>query len=253
MVRVILVAALLSAASSARAQIFNVQPLLEKQAAPGFSGAVEGALDWRTGNTTLTLLSGSAHGQWQRDPHLVFITVHGELGISLGAEVVSKDLEHARYRLRLSRLFAAEAFVQHDADAFRRLAVRAIGGAGLRLRLVDGRHVTLAVAAAYMLEYEKLAAGMFPDSGASTLDHRLSTYAVVAVRARWLMLAHTVYAQPRFDDFADVRMLGDSSLSLTVSKHLLVRFSVTLTLDTRPPAGVVPVDTDVKSTLAATF
>src|SRR4051812_26314360 len=108
------------------AQIFNVQPMLEKQGAPGFSAAVEGALDWRTGNTTLTLLSGSAHAQWQRDPHLVFVTLHGELGLSRGSEVVSKDLEHARYRLRLSRLFAAEAFVQHDADAFRRLAVRAI-------------------------------------------------------------------------------------------------------------------------------
>ena len=96
-------------ASTARAQIFNVQPLLEKQEHAGFSGAVEGSLDWRTGNTTLTTLSGSAHGQWQRDPQLVFLTVHGELGLSLGAEVVSKDLEHLRYRRRLSRLLAAEA------------------------------------------------------------------------------------------------------------------------------------------------
>jgi len=62
-----------------------------------------------------------------------------------------------------------------------------------------------------------------------------------------------VYAQPRFDDFGDVRMLGDSSLSLTVSKHLAVRFSVTLMLDSRPPAGVLPIDSDVKSTLVGSF
>jgi hypothetical protein len=62
-----------------------------------------------------------------------------------------------------------------------------------------------------------------------------------------------VYAQPRFGDFADVRMLGDSSLSLTVSQHLAVRFSLTLMLDTRPPAGVLPIDSDVKSTLVGSF
>lgn len=104
-----------------------------------------------------------------------------------------------------------------------------------------------------MFEYERLATGMFADSGATTLDHRLSTYAVVAVTARHVLIAHTVYAQPRFDDFNDVRMLGDSSLSLTVTKHLAVRFSTTLTLDTRPPDGVLPVDTEVKSTLVGSF
>ena len=48
-------------------------------------------------------------------------------------------------------------------------------------------------------------------------------------------------------------MLGDSSLSLIVNKHLSVKFSVTLMLDTRPPDGVLPVDTEVKSALVAAF
>ncbi|HEY2744519.1 MAG TPA: DUF481 domain-containing protein [Polyangia bacterium] len=253
MVRAVAVAALLCVGSVARAQIFNVQPLLDQQTHAGFSGAVEGALDWHTGNTTLTLVSGSAHLQWHRDPQLVYLALHAELGTTAGVEAVSKDLEHLRYRIRLTRVVAAEAFVQHDADAFRRLAVRAVTGAGVRLRIVEGKRVTFAVAAAYMLEYERLALGMFADSGAATLDHRLSTYAVVAVTAKHVLIAHTVYAQPRFDDFHDVRMLGDSSLSLIVTKHLSVKFSVTITLDTEPPDGVLPVDTDVKSSLVGSF
>ena len=247
MFRLVVAAAIVLAATPARAQIFNVQPLLEKQTQPGFAGAVEGALDWRSGNTTLTLFTGSAHAQWQRGRHLCSPRCTASSVSAAATRSLSRDLEHLRYRARLWPLLSAETFVQHDADAFRRLAVRAIGGAGLRLAVVNSRHVTLAVAAAYMLEYERLATGMFPDSGAETLDHRLSTYAVVAVNAGWLLIAHTVYAQPRFDDFADVRMLGDSSLSLTVSKHLAVRFSVTLMLDTRPPDGVLPIDSDVKS------
>jgi hypothetical protein len=48
-------------------------------------------------------------------------------------------------------------------------------------------------------------------------------------------------------------MLGDSSLSLIVNKHLSMKFSVTLTLDTRPPAAVLPVDSEVKSAVVAAF
>ena len=238
---------------AARAQIVNVQPLLDKQAGAGVSGVLEASADWRTGNTNLTLLSGNAVAQYRRDRHLVFVTLHGELGVKSGAEFVSKDLEHLRYRVRLNRALDGEAFAQHDADAFRRLAVRAIGGLGLRVRLVAGRVVTFAVAAAYMLEYEKLAVGMFPDSAQRTLDHRLSSYAVITVGGKRVSVAHTFYAQPRFDDFRDLRMLHDSTLALVVTHYLSVRFGFTLTLDTEPPAGVQPLDTTVKSSLALTF
>jgi hypothetical protein len=249
----LLAAAAAQLPAGARAQIVNVQPLLDKQAREGFSAALEGAADWRKGNTDLLLLAGNGVGQYRHDRHLVFLTVHGEFGVKSGKEFVSKDLEHLRYRLRLSRSWAAESFVQHDADAFRRLAVRAIAGAGLRLRIVDGKRVTVAVAAAYMFEYEKLANGMFIDANEERRNHRLSTYAVVAISGKHLMVAHTIYAQPRFDDFNDVRMLHDSSLSLFVTSHLSVRFSATLTLDTRPPAGVNPLDSSIKSSLAVTF
>ncbi|MDB4970506.1 MAG: uncharacterized protein JWN44_6195 [Myxococcales bacterium] len=243
----------LLAPSLARAQIVNVQPLLDKQARQGFSGSVEASADWRSGNTNLTLLGGDGIAQWRRQRHLVFVTLHGELGTKSGVELVSKDLEHLRYRVRLIRALAAEAFVQHDADAFRRRAVRALGGVGLRLRVVDGKWVTFAVAAAYMFEYERLAGGMFSDAHREIIANRLSTYAVITVGQGRIVLAHTVYAQPRLDDFSDVRWLHDSTLALTVTRYLSVRFSATLTLDTRPPEGVQPLDTALKSALALTF
>lgn len=251
----IIMAAAVAAPVAARAQIFNVQPLLDKQAREGFSGAIEASADWRSGNTDLTLLGGNGVAQWRRGRHLLFTTLHGELGAKSGVEFVSKDLEHLRYRYRIQRALAAEAFVQHDQDAFRRLAVRAISGVGLRLRVVDGKRVTFAVAAAYMLEYERLAGGMFADANTQELNHRLSTYAVIsiAIAGGRVMLAHTVYAQPRFDDFSDIRWLHDSTLALTVTRYLSVRFSTTFTLDTRPPEGVKPLDTAIKSSLAVTF
>lgn len=251
--RAAVVLALLLASSAAEAQIFNVQPLLDKQSRDGFSAALEGAADWRTGNTNILLLTGNGVVQYRKQRHLVFVDVHSEYGLQGTNELVSKDLEHARYRYRVSRAIDVEAFVQHDADAFRRLAVRVVGGVGGRLRLVEGKHVTLAVAAAYMPDYERLSAGLFVDSRAQSLAHRLSSYAVIAVSEGKILVAHTIYAQPRFDDFHDVRMLSDSSLSLSVTKHVAVRFSLTMTLDTRPPAGIRPVDSELKSTLAFSF
>ena len=88
-------------------------------------------------------------------------------------------------------------------------------------------------------------------------DRRLQrdddTPAVITVGGGRVVLAHTVYAQPRFDDFSDVRWLHDSTLALTVTRYLSVRFSATVTLDTRPPEGVKPLDVALKSALAVTF
>jgi hypothetical protein len=240
-------------AAPARAQIYNVQPLLDGHK-NGFATAIEGSLDWREGNTDLLLLSGNAATQWRHGRHLLFLLLHDEVGLKQGVQFVNKDLEHLRYRVLLDRVFDAEAFVQHDADAFRRLAVRAVAGVGLRLRIVAGRHVDIAVAAAHMVEYEHLAASVYPDSDEQRIKQRLSTYLVATIKttARF-NISDTLYAQPSWVNFHDVKMLSDSAFQLVVSKHVSVKFDLLLTLDTQPPYGVQPLDSELKTTLSMSW
>lgn len=239
--------------STATAQIYNVQPLLDgnKQ---GFATVIEGSLDWREGNTDLLLLSGNAATQYRHGRHLLFLLLHDELGIKTGQQFVNKDLEHLRYRTQINRVLDTELYVQHDADAFRRLEVRAVAGAGVRVRVVAGKHIDVALGVAYMLEYEHLAVSLYPDSNEQRIKQRLSTYCVATIKpSPRLALSQTVYAQPRWDDFHDVKMLSDSQLAVAIWRHLSIKFDVALTLDTSPPYGVYPLDSELKSTLSLSW
>ncbi len=248
------IALAIASSTAARAQIVNVQPLLAKEPHPGFAAAVEAAVDWRTGNTDLLLVSGSALGRYHLGRHLVFAYVRGELGKKSGANFIDRDLEHLRYRLRVLRFVDGEAFVQHDRDAFRRLALRAIGGAGPRLQIARSRLVEAAVAVAYMLEYERLREGKEPDAGRATLAHRLSGYVTLFVRVgERLKIGHTVFVQPRLDARRDVRLLSETELLVAATQHVALKNSLTLTFDSQPPVGVSALDTTLKSSIQISF
>jgi hypothetical protein len=246
-------AALLSA-SAVEAQIVNVQPLLMHDAHPGASMAFEAAADYRTGNVDLLLVSSSLIARYLRGRHLVFLLGREEFGMKTGQRFIDKDLEHLRYRLHAAGLLDVETFAQHDRDEFRRLALRVLWGAGPRLRVPSPRNVEAAVAAAYMIEYEELRAGTEPDAGQTTLSHRLSTYATVWVQAgAHLKLGHTVYVQPRWDRFSDVRVLSETESLIAVGGHVALKVSLMLTFDSQPPVGVKPLDVGTRTSLQVSF
>src|SRR5207253_2557185 len=122
-----------------------------------------------------------------------------------------KDLEHLRYRVEVVRALDLETFVQHDRDEFRRSALRVMWGAGPRVRLIMTHRYEVAVAAAYLGEYQQIRRDDKPDAGSTRLMHRISAYATFVVRigARF-SLAETVYAQPRIGLPQDVRLLEET-------------------------------------------
>ena len=238
----------------AAAQILNVQPLVAEEAEEGLSGTGEASIDWRTGSTDLLLVAGKVLGRWRRGDDLVLLVGSVELGRSADAEILDRSLVHLRYRRTLARRVAGEAFVQHDRDDFRRLSLRALAGAGPRVELVDRARVDVAVAAAYMLEVERYSEGMFADSGDHARAHRLSTYAVVAVAlAERLKLGETIYVQPALTDPADVKLLSESELLVTVSARLGFKTTFRLAYDSRPPETVSRHETALKSAIQVTF
>jgi len=81
--------------------------------------------------------------------------------------------------------------------------------------------VEVAVAAAYLGEYQQIRQDTLPDAGSTRLMHRISTYATFVVRlGSRFSLAETVYAQPRIGLPEDVRLLEDVELLGTLSEHL---------------------------------
>jgi hypothetical protein len=256
-----LAAALLAAASllvalPAAAQIVNVQPLIASSqgAEDGVTFVAEGSADVRSGNTRLVSLSANGLCEVRRGRHLIFLLARGDFAEKSGDAFVSKDLEHLRYRITLTGPLEAETFVQHDRDAFRRLALRVLVGAGPRLHLQPFGGFEAAVGAAVMLEHERLGAGDEPDAGAENDDLRLSTYLFLStdVGPR-LKLGNTTYVQPRLDRFRDVRVFNELALIAKATEHFAVKMTFTSAYDSAPPEGVIPLDTTLKGAIQVNF
>jgi hypothetical protein len=241
----------------ASAQIVNVQPLIgaqQDQAKEGFSLAFEGSADVRRGNTSLVQLSGSAVGLYRTGRHLVFVLVRGDYGENNEQAFLSKDLEHARYRMDITGPLAGEVYIQHDRDDFRRLALRALAGAGPRVHFAWWGLFTATFGASYMLEHERIGAGDYRDAGEDVVAHRLSTYAVLGtIVSERLSLAVTMYAQPRVDQFSDVRVLCETALLSKATKYLSLKLALTSAYDSLPPSDVAPLDATMKGALQANF
>src|SRR5690349_12735916 len=146
--RVAIVLAILLASARAEAQIVNVQSLVGAETPEGFSGALDAGVDWRTGNTELLIFSGAATLRYRSDPHLLVAIArgaYGETGEGEDEELIAKNhFEHLRYRYKLTDLVTPEAFVQHEFDEFRRIQLRALGGLGVRLTVVQKKELALA-------------------------------------------------------------------------------------------------------------
>ncbi|WP_437659541.1 DUF481 domain-containing protein [Sorangium sp. So ce1182] len=242
-------------ASPASAQIVNVHPLIAANGGKdGFAIAVEGSADVRTGNTRLIALSGSAIAGYRAGRHQAFLMTRAEFSEENGEPIVNKDLEHLRYRLAIKGPLEGEVFVQHDRDDFRRLALRALVGAGPRLRVAPFEGFEAAVSVALLLEHEQLAAGPEPDAGQRVTDARLSAYLVLSSSVTpHLKLGNTFYLQPRLGRAGDVRVLSETSLLAAATKHLSLKVSFSSAYDAAPPAGVLPLDATLKSTLQVSF
>jgi Protein of unknown function, DUF481 len=168
----------------AGAPIVNVQPMLASDRPNGFSGAVEGSSEIRTGNTQLSLVSGNGRIGYRSGPNFAFLLVRAEYGTRAGQVFLSRDLEHLRYRRHLAGPLELELFAQHDRDRFRRLDLRQLFGLGHRLTLLDEDEVNIAIGLAGMLEFERLAEGPQPDAGKESLAYRLSSYVTLGICRR---------------------------------------------------------------------
>lgn len=235
---------------AAEARIVNVQSAASRKAEEGLTTEVGGSLLWSTGNTDEAQVSAVLDVLYLTGPHRIFFTARGRRGIEEGKTFANNVFEHLRYRRALSGLFSGEAFLQHEYDEFRRLQFRALFGLGPRLEFVLSENWELALGSAAMLELERLSNDDAIDAGRRERNLRWSNYlAAGGEPTEGIALLHTVYVQPRFDDFSDLRVLSESAAVLDVKRWLAVKLAFTAAYDSRPPADVERLDTNFTTSL----
>jgi hypothetical protein len=252
---VLLLVLVLLTSSESAAQIVNVQALFDDATAPlGASGGAELSLDWRTGSTNLLVARALLMGQWRTEKHTVLGVVRGEYGFARDELIVSKFLEHLRYRYRFTEWLSGETFVQHELDAFRRLRLRALVGAGPRFTLWSSESARLTMGVAAMLEHEQLRNDGEPDAGTRATDVRMSSYVLARVKVMEnISFVETLYAQPLLTRPSDIRLLNETLLLVEANKRVTFSTGLVITYDTAPPATVSKLDTQLRTALGVRF
>lgn len=253
MSRLLLLAVLL-AAPLARAQISNMQSLFPRDAPEGLSGGVELSGDWRTGSVELLVARGLLLGQWRSGPHTLMAAVRGEYGFAGERRIISRVLEHVRYRHQLTSWLSAEALAQHEYDEFRRLQLRAITGAGVRFAPWDTEKVALFLGVTPLLEHERLSVDETLDSGLRRTVLRLSSYLLAQVELMEnVSLVQSFYIQPRLDWLSNLRILNETQLAVRPNARLTFNIGFTLAYDSDAPINVPAMDTQLRTAVGVKF
>ncbi len=247
-IRFALLFALLAGATTRAGAQVNTERLRLDNDTAGLSGDARGDLTVRTGSVSLVLVGLGGRMDLATPRTLTFVVGSGNVGWQDGQRFSNEGLVHLRHSRVLAPWLRAEAFTQVDYNKSRKLDFRGLAGFGPRFELVRDSTFRLAVGTAWMLEHERYD---LPDSAVhprEVTSHRWSNY----VSARLdpldrLGIVLTAYAQPRFDDFGDIRVLTDARLALTLAGPVALTNSFNARYDSRPPDGVTDLDTTLRT------
>ncbi len=160
------------------------------------------------------------------------------------SDITDRGFMHSRYtRMWLPRV-GSDFFAQAQYNAFTRLRTRILGGTGIRVDAVHRRRLQLWGGSGYMAEFEVNAIVEGDSHPREVINHRWTSYLVVQAKLidDQLVVRNTVYAQPRFDAFEDVRMLESVQVEARLGKVFALGVDFELQFDNRPPDEVESLD-----------
>jgi hypothetical protein len=251
----------------------NTETLRKRIKVAGYSAIVEESVTGDVGNTQGISVGAGLGGGWARAPHLFFAYARLDYAKYAGVVSVDKTFAHARYDYEVLPWLWAEAFAQAQTDAFQRLDVRNLVGAGPRANVV---HVetfdpsargpaakvpvsTLDVYLGTAYMFERDAISVVPgatgfQNQAIQVWHRWSSY----LTFQWqidprAIVSTTLYVQPVFYAMSNVRVLSDTLFTFHITKVFAAGVATSVRYDSDPPTGVLRADGEVKNTLSVTF
>lgn len=233
-----------------RAQV-NTERLRRSVEQPGVSGATGLTALVRTGNVSLVLVNATARLDYDAGRWITFLVGAGDVGWQDGERFSNAGLLHFRQGLLVRPWLQPETFEQIDYDRSRLLSFRALLGGGPRFNLLRGPLWHLSVGTAAMFEHEALDLPAGAAHPRETDVMRWSNYVTASAgTGRRIAGVFTIYAQPRFSDLGDARILADGRLAVQLSGTLSLTQTLNLRYDSRPPDGIRGLDTSWQTGLA---
>jgi len=225
---------LISTVISASAQILNIEQERIKTDTTGWAGSAK--ISFQFTKTDEELWTGGAytHVQYKTKRSLYLSLTEYNLNKCSGSDFVNAGAQHFRYNYKFKDYFIGELFTQFQFNKVLEVKFRWLLGAGPRIRIVNTKPFMMHIAALYMYEHEELY-----NSDLINRNHRMSSYVAFTYKIHEnLSLINTSYFQPKINDFSDFRVLSQSDLKISISKHFSFLLSYLYTYDTFPATGV---------------
>lgn len=239
----------------------------------GFSGNADLSLNLQSGNVSLLTVGSSVRLQYatlheaerkdarRKGKDLIYLIGNLSFGEKGTVEdepretFVNNGFAHLRWTRMWLWWVGTELFGQVQYNEFIRLSRRLLGGAGLRVAVVEHENAEVHVGSGYMLEYEALDIPEEDPHPSSTLFHRSTSYFSIKLYLKEpvVALVNTAYVQPRFEDPSDYRLIDDAEISVSITDVFAVVWAFSLRYDSRPPLGVKKLDTAFTHNLRVAF
>lgn len=228
-----------------KAQVVNTEKLRIDNQKNNWEGSLDAAFGLSQSKTgqSLSLNFDGQLSYTQKRSKWMFLTGYNRKTFST-TNVLGKDFSifnhfqyaHFRYNYNWKKRWTIEAFLQEQFDQIHEIDLRGLGGAGLRLELLNTDTITLHLGVLYMYEYEKTSPD---DLIVYNSDHRVSTYLSNGFKLNdYLTLNNIIYYQPNLSAFNDFRILLETKISVRLTKKLLLNTSFNLIYDSEPPSTV---------------
>jgi len=216
----------------------------------GLAGKVALSADGNRGNVVTRGFKVSSLLRLKHAKDTEILALNYQQAQSRGVRNANKSYLHLRHRHGLSDAWAVEAFGQAQQDEFANLKLRTLLGGGLRWSQKRERwHFHLGLGTFY--EYERLQksvvnnkATLWRANAYMTADYLLSEQA---------KLHETVYLQPAWHTLADLRILNDTSLKVSLTEHLALSLTLEVSYDSRPPVDTVKTNISYQTGIAYRF
>lgn len=218
-----------------QAQIINVESKRLNGTKQGWAGNIDLNLNyikntkeiWQFGNRIgLEYLAG-------KNRYLILNDV--SIISAAGSDLVNRGYLHLRhnYQWNLESPFTLESFEQIQYNSVQKITFRNLTGGGIRFKVLGNDSVNLNIGVAAMYEVEELTDKTreynFRGSNYVSFNWQLSSR--VGIKTIW-------YYQPKWNDFADFRISGESALTMSITTKLSFLTIFDLLYDSRPPSEI---------------
>ena len=240
----------------------NTEALRQEDLSPGLHSSAGLNLGYIAGNSSLVQLRSNLRLDYRKDANHFFLVAQYQQGRKDAARFINKGFVHLRAVKTLRPALQVEGFLQREFNEFILLKDRQLVGAGARIRWRPPgsppqrpNSLRLITGLGLMWEREQIdTSGLSTGEEPATSIIRSTNYVVLQWRPdERLTFSSTAYVQFHLRRFADLRILWEGGLRVTLTRRLALTVNVNLRYDHEPPGDIKPYDIDLTNGLTYTF